>query len=234
MELYLLGLLIVLVGIIISIIYFMSKQIRELKKDLKINIHDLSSIQERLQYHENSINRKMLDITNNIHHNQFSNNNHLNDEIDNDIDELNQMNIENQLDEHQSFNKSIDSNLLNQIQYNNSNDSDSDNNDSDDSDSDDNDTDDNDSNDSDDSDSDELNNNNLNIEVENIDENDNLIIEPNDIVITKKEIHSDLNKEPVHATDVPLPKPVPELVSEPVNQFLNQFQNQLQNQLKNK
>ena len=35
MELYLLGLLIVLIGIVISIIYFMSKQIRELKKRFK-------------------------------------------------------------------------------------------------------------------------------------------------------------------------------------------------------
>ena len=36
MELYLLSLLIILIGIIISIIYFMSKQMREIKKDLKL------------------------------------------------------------------------------------------------------------------------------------------------------------------------------------------------------
>ena len=66
MELYLLGLLIILIGIVISIIYFMSKQIRELKKDLKINILDLKAVQERLQFHENGINNRMAEIINNV------------------------------------------------------------------------------------------------------------------------------------------------------------------------
>ena len=98
MELYLLGLLIILIGIVISIIYFMSKQIRELKKDLKINILDLKAVQERLQFHENGINNRMAEIINNVQqqyqNNNFSNNEKLEDEIEDELHTLNDENIQ--------------------------------------------------------------------------------------------------------------------------------------------
>ena len=87
MELYLLSLLIIVIGIIIAIIYFMTKQIIEFKKDLTISIHDIKALQERLQHNENNFNSKLNSIYNDSvkYTSQFNNQDLSDDEDEEDI-----------------------------------------------------------------------------------------------------------------------------------------------------
>lgn len=48
MEGYLMGLLIILIGVVLVLTYFISKQVRDMKRDLKINIQDLLAVKEKM------------------------------------------------------------------------------------------------------------------------------------------------------------------------------------------
>lgn len=48
MEGYLMGLLIVLIGVVLVLVYFISKQVRDMKRDQKINTQDLLALKDKL------------------------------------------------------------------------------------------------------------------------------------------------------------------------------------------
>jgi len=48
MEGYLMGLLIILIGVVLVLTYFISKQVRDMKRDLTINIQDLRAAKEKM------------------------------------------------------------------------------------------------------------------------------------------------------------------------------------------
>ena len=59
METYLIGLLIILVVILIGLVYFMSKQVRENDTKLKINIKDLEALRNKVLELENILHSQM-------------------------------------------------------------------------------------------------------------------------------------------------------------------------------